>query len=160
MSCHITGMQIRVCKSSFTPQNTCTVTHMCITLIFLYILGSLGQTRSQVANIKGWHKPPFFVLDMFYNFNPLFQCPEDMYKCTCVLLIFLFYFRFAWMSTKHINPIHAPTTTTSSSKRAAARKSVPANCTTSPACKSAPANHEPMIKGSFIATHFCFRYDL
>ena len=89
---------------------------------------------------------------MIYNFNPVFQHPEHMYKCTCVLLIFLFYFRFTRKSTKHTNPIHAPTTTTSSSKQAAACKSVPANCTASPACKSALVNHEPMIKGSFTAT--------
>ena len=117
-------------------------------------------TRNRVANKKGWHKPPFFVLGIIYNFNPIFEHPEHMYKCTCVLLIFLFHFRFTWTSTKHTNPIHAPTTTTSSSKRATACKSVPANCAASPACKSAPVNHEPMIKGSFIATLSYFRYDL
>ena len=134
MSCHITGMQIEVCKSSFTPWNTCMVTHTCVLLIsFLYF--KFTWTRNRVANENGWHKPPFFVLGMIYNFNPMFQHPEHMYKCTCVLLIFLFYFRFTWTSTKHTNPIHAPTTTTSSSERAAAHKSV-------------PANHEPTNKGS------------
>ena len=125
---------------------------------FLYF--RFTWTRNQVANEKGWCKPPFFILGMIYNFNPVFQHPEHMYKCTCVLLIFLFYFRFTRTSTKHTNPIHAPTTTTSSSERATACKSVPVNCTASPACKSALANHEPMIKGSFIATLFRFRYDL
>jgi hypothetical protein len=44
-------------------------------------------TRNRVANEKGWLMPPFFVLGMFYNFNPVFQCPEHMDECTCVLLI-------------------------------------------------------------------------
>jgi hypothetical protein len=107
--------------------------HMYSTIFLLYF--RFAWTRNRVANEKGWLTPPFFVLGMFYNFNPVFQCSEHMYKCTCVLLILFIYFRFTWTSTKHANPIHAPTTTTSSSKQAATRKSV-------------PANHKPMNKGS------------
>ena len=39
---------------------------------------------------RNWLMPPFFVLGMFYNFNPVFQCLEHKYECTCVLLIFYF----------------------------------------------------------------------
>jgi hypothetical protein len=107
--------------------------YMYSTDFFLYFRFTL--TRNRVANEKGWLMPPFFVLGMFYNFNPVFQCSEHMYKCTCVLLIFFIYFRFTQTSIKHANPIHAPTTITSSSERAATHKSV-------------PANHEPTNKGS------------
>ena len=101
------------------------------------------QTMSQQKRVA--YSYPFMFWVCFTTLTPSFNTQNTcMVTHTCILLIFL-YFRFAQVSTKHTNPIHAHTTTTSSSEWAAI----------SPVCKSALVNHEPMKRVAY-ATLFCF----